>query len=78
MDDTGRLFREGKARISAELPAILTRLGSSVEAWEARLEKLVHGRLLGRVFAATQVRLREAAQSLGVHRLVNLAGCTTR
>jgi len=78
VDYTGGLFREGKARISAEVGAILERLGSSVDAWEARLGKLASGRLLGRVFAATQCRLQAAAQSLGVHRLANLAGCMTR
>ena len=29
-------------------------------------------------FAATRARLREVAQSLGMHRLVNLAGCAAR
>ena len=67
VDYTGRLFREGKARISAELSAILARLG-----------KPASGRLPGQVFAATQSRLQAAAQSLGVHRLANLAGCMAR
>ena len=47
VDYTGRLFREGKALISSELSGILERLGSSVESWRARLEKLRGGRLLG-------------------------------
>ena len=46
VDDTGRLFREGKAVISAELGAILERLGSSVEDWHPRLRMLAGGRLL--------------------------------
>src|SRR3974390_2802613 len=74
VDYTGRLFREGKAAISSELGAILERLGSSAENWQARLWKLAGGRLLGRFFAATRSRLREAAQRLGVQRLANLAG----
>jgi len=78
VDYTGRLFREGKAVISAELGAILERLASSVDDWQARLRMLAGGRLLGRFFAATRSRLREVAQSLGVHRLVNLAGCAAR
>ena len=78
VDDTGRLFREGKAGISAEVDAILKRLGSSAETWQARLRKLSGGRLLGRFFAATRWRLREVAQSLGVRRLINLAGCAVR
>ena len=40
VDYTGRLFRDGKAAISAELSGILERLGSSAETWRARLEKL--------------------------------------
>ena len=75
---TGRLFREGKAVISAEPGAILERLGSSAENWQARLQKLASGRLLGRFFAATRTRLQEVAQQLGVHRLANLAGCAER
>jgi hypothetical protein len=78
VDYTGRLFREGKAVISAELGAILERLGSSVENWQARLQKLAGGRLLGRFFAATRSRLRDVAQRLGVHRLANLTGCVAR
>ncbi len=33
VDYTGRLFRDGKAVISAELAGILERLGSSAESW---------------------------------------------
>ena len=61
VDYTGRLFRDGKAVISAELSGILERLGSSAERWGARLEKLKAGRLLGRFFAASRARLREVA-----------------
>ncbi len=75
VDFTGRLFREGKAAISAELAGILERLGTTAESWQARLEKLKAGRLLGRFFAASRQRLREAATRLRVHHLANLAGC---
>ncbi|HWT79615.1 MAG TPA: hypothetical protein VN648_12590 [Candidatus Methylomirabilis sp.] len=78
VDYAGRFFPEGKAVISAELGAILRRLGSSAENWQARLRRLASGRLLRRFFAATQSRLREVAQRLGVHRLANLAGCAAR
>ena len=44
VDYTGRLFRDGKATISAELSGILNRLGCSAESWRARLEKLKGGR----------------------------------
>ena len=72
-DYTGRLFREGKAAISAELASIFDRLGSRAENWHARMEKLRKGRLFGRFFAASQEKLRELAERLKVRRLVNLA-----
>jgi hypothetical protein len=78
LDHTSRLFREGKAAISAELAGILERLGTTADRWQARLEKLKTGRLLGRFFAATRARLREVATALGVHRLANLDGCPAR
>jgi REP element-mobilizing transposase RayT len=72
---TGRLYREGKAAISAELSGIFERLGTTAEQWEQRLTKLSGGRLLGRFFAASRERLREGASKLGVHHLANLDGC---
>ena len=78
VDDTGRLFREGKAALSAELTGILERLGTSAESWHARLEKLKGGRLLARFFAASRKRLREVAAQLRVHHLANLGGCLAR
>jgi REP element-mobilizing transposase RayT len=74
-DYTGRLFRQGKAAISAELAGILDRLGSSAENWQTRLLQLAGGRLLGRYFAASRARLREVAKRLGRHHLANLSGC---
>jgi hypothetical protein len=78
VDYTGRLFREGKAAISAELTGILERLGSNAERWWSRIEKLSKGRLLGRFVSASRERLREAARGLGVHHLPNLGGCLAR
>ena len=78
VDYTGRMFREGKAAISAELTGILERLGSDAERWWSRIEKLSKGRLLGRFFAASRDRLRQAANALGVHHLANLGGCIGR
>ena len=75
---TGRLFRHGKATISAELAGIFERLGCSAQNWQARLEKLRDGRLLGRFFATTRAKLREIAERLGIRRPVNLAGCLAR
>ena len=72
---TVRLFREGKAVISGELAGVFERLGSNAQNWQARLQKLAAGRLLGRFFAASRARLREVAERLGVHHLANLGGC---
>ena len=60
------------------MAGILERLGSSADSWQARLEKLSGGRLLGRFFAASRDRLREVAARLGVHHLANLGGCSAR
>jgi hypothetical protein len=75
VDYTGRLYREGKARISAELAGILDRIGSGAESWHRRLEKLKSGRWFGHFFAASGEKLREIASSLNVRRVINLAGC---
>ncbi|MGO9464288.1 MAG: transposase [Isosphaeraceae bacterium] len=75
---TGRLFRTGKAPTSHEVAAVLDGLGSSADAWQARLIKLSEGRLFGRNFAASRERLQEVATQLGVKKLANLAGCPTR
>ncbi len=79
IDYTGRLFRDSKAAISAEVAGILDRLGSSsARSWWSRIEKLSNGRLLGRFFAAHRQRLRDVARGLGVHHLANLGGCPAR
>jgi hypothetical protein len=78
LDYTGRLFRDGKAVNSAELSGILQRPGSTAADWQARMEKLNSGRLLGRFFAARRWRLRAVAARLGVHHVANLGGCTAR
>ncbi len=78
VDYTGRLFREGKTAISVELTGILARLGTTVDGWQTRLDKLRGGRLLGRFFAASRERLREVAARLRVHHLANLGGCSAR
>ena len=75
VDYTARLYRAGTAAVSREVAAILDRLGSTAEEWQARLEKLRQGRFLGRYFATTRDRLREVAQRLGVKRVPNLGGC---
>jgi hypothetical protein len=78
VDYTGRLFREGKAAISAELVGILHHVGISLEDWQSRLERLRCGRLLGRFLAGSRARLREVAMRMGVHHLANLGACPAR
>ena len=78
VDYTGRIFRQGKAAISAELAGIFERLGCSAQSWQARMENLRDGRLLGRFFVTTRAKLREIAERLGMRRPVNLAGCPAR
>jgi hypothetical protein len=75
VDYSGRLFREGKAMISREVAAIFERLGATAETWQARLEKLRKGPLMGRFFAASRQRLRDVAARLGLRRAVNLGSC---
>ena len=68
----GRLFRAGKAAISAELTGIFDRLGTNGESWRVRLEKFRKGRLFGRFFAASRDRLNEVAGHLGMRAVWNL------
>jgi hypothetical protein len=78
VDYTGRLFREGKASISAELSGVFERLVCSAQSWQIQIEKLRGDRLLGRFFAASRTKLREIGERRGVRRLVNLRGCPIR
>jgi hypothetical protein len=75
VDFTARLYREGKATLSRRVAEILDRLGSSVDHWQARLEKLRLGHFLGRFFATSRQRLRAIAERLGLKRVPNLCGC---
>ena len=65
VDDIGRLFRDRKSVISAELSGILDRLGGSAESWRRRLEKLRIGGLLRRFFGTSRERLREVGTYFG-------------
>ena len=78
VDYTGRLFRAGKAAISAQLAGIFERLGTTGESWRVRLEKLRQGRLFGRFFAASRERLKRETGRLGVRSVWNLGGCPAR
>jgi hypothetical protein len=76
VDWTSRLARPGKARVSAEIAALLDRLGSGVENWRATMERLfTASRLTGVAFAFQRERLRAAARHRGCHHLANLSGC---
>jgi hypothetical protein len=75
VDFTARLYREGNATLSRQVAEILDRLGSSVDHWQARLEKLRQGHILGRFFATNRQRLRAVADRLGLKRVPNLGGC---
>jgi hypothetical protein len=78
VDYMRRLFRQGKASISADLAAILERLGCNAQSWQHRMEKINADRLFGRFFATTRAKLREICERLGVRHVVNLSGYPTR
>jgi hypothetical protein len=72
VDYTGRLVRNGKARLSAELAGILDRLDTSAEYWQQRIEKLFSKpRAMGSYFATSRRRLTEVAARRGVHHVDN-------
>jgi hypothetical protein len=75
VDETARLFREGKAVVSRAAAEILDRLGGGAASWQARLKALSEGRLLGRFFASSRQRLREIGARVGLRRVANLGGC---
>lgn len=72
VDYTGRLCRQGKARMSLQLACIFDRLGTSRELWEQRLKKLLaKSRLFGNYFTTDTTRLRHVATRRGVHHVDN-------
>lgn len=75
---SGRLVREGKASISADIAGVFERLGTSAEVWQERLRCLTTNRLTGRFLASTRQGLEEGARRLGLSRLRNLAGAPVR
>jgi hypothetical protein len=54
VDYTARLYRQGKVTLSREVAEILERIGSRVDQWQGRLQKLSQGGLLGRFFATSR------------------------
>ncbi len=75
VDFTARLYRDGKATLSDAVAEILERLGTSVDHWQARLDKLRGGNVLGRFFATSRQRLRAVAERPGLKRVPNVGGC---
>jgi len=78
VDYTGRLFRQGKARISAALASVFDRLGTDGETWGRRLKSLRRGHFQGRVFATSKERLSVVKELLGLQRLPNLRGSISK
>ncbi len=74
---TGRIVRDGKAAITAEVSDILARIGSTAEAWHTCMYRLRGDRLLGRFIAGSRELLQSTAQKLGAKRLANLAAAQT-
>ncbi len=73
VDYTGRLFRQGKARINAAVKEVFDRLGTSGELWTSRIGQMLRSRdLRGCYFAAQPARLQSLAEQRG-KRIVNLA-----
>ena len=63
---TGRLFRNGKARISAGVKDVLERLGSNPEFWSERIKKMLKtNQLRGCFFASDAETIKEAAKKRG-------------
>jgi len=78
VDWTSRLAREGKARVSQEVAALLDRLGTTSDAWGATMNKLFStSRPTGIAFAFNRARLREEASRRGRHHMANFSGCPT-
>jgi len=72
VDWTARLCRTGKARLTAEVAGIMTRLGTSAESWQTHLQKLLgKSRRLAHSWAAISERLKAIATHHGVQYGVN-------
>jgi REP element-mobilizing transposase RayT len=73
VDYTGRMLREGKASINAELASILDRIGGSAERVQAMVARMSGERLFGRFIAGSKQTLCSVAERVGVSRLANLS-----
>ena len=78
LDWSSRLLRHGKARVPQEVAGILSRLGSSSDLWQHRMEKLRdRSRIFGTVFATKRSEIDRMAEARGVRKLSNLNGCSS-
>jgi hypothetical protein len=79
VDETARMYRDGKAHLDAAVAPILVRLGTTVEIWQETLMQLKAAfacrKLTGRVLATSHEALSQAARHFGLHHLVNLVPC---
>jgi hypothetical protein len=79
LDETSRMFRPGKAQLSADAAGILDRLAISAEQWQRTVVQLFsRSHPIGVVFSTDRKKLRDAAKLRGVHHVANLNGCPTR
>jgi REP element-mobilizing transposase RayT len=75
VDWTARLCRKGKVRVTEEVAAIMTRLGTSTECWQSHLQKLLgKTRWLGSYCSTRGERLKAIAHARGVHHVDNALG----
>jgi hypothetical protein len=72
VDYTGRLFRQGKARISGAVQEIFQRLGTASETWSERIRQMLRSRDLRGHFFATQPSALAAVSQRRSKRLPNL------
>jgi hypothetical protein len=64
--------------LAADLEFEASRPVLSLRSGQDAMGKLRAERLLGRIYAASRIKLREIAKHLGVRHLVNLRGCPLR
>jgi REP element-mobilizing transposase RayT len=72
VDWTARVYRTGKARLSAEVATIMQRLGTNADVWQARIVNLFNKpRWLGSFCTTRPERLKAVARRRGLHHVDN-------
>ena len=74
VDWTSRMVRPGKARVTAETPALLSRLGIDTHGWQATLEKLLGPTKRVGSYFGNDARLTEIAAKQGRRFVKNVTG----